>query len=55
MSQYNHLADSEESPPIGRYVALELFITHTMRGYAPYMVEQNDGLFIVHRGERLVA
>lgn len=44
-------ADSEISPPIERHDALNLFIFHQIRGYAPFMLEQDDGTYIVHRGK----
>ena len=50
----NSLDNSVISPPIGLHEALNLFILHQIHGYAPFMFEQDDGTYIVHRGEQVM-
>lgn len=51
MSSNKHHADMEMSHALERADALNLLILYQIRGYLPYMSEQGDGTYIVHRGE----
>ena len=53
MNTHDCTAAIEVSRPLERTDALNLFIIHQLRGHLPYLVEQEDGTYIVHRGERM--
>lgn len=48
-----HALEPETSSPLPVHEALNLLILHQIRGHAPYMEEEKEGAYIVHRGEKI--
>lgn len=55
MSPDDRPEDFEISSPIEQRAALDLYFDLQDRGYLPYLVELDDGSYMVHCGERMAA
>lgn len=53
MTAHDRTENIEISMPLDVHNALNLFLLHQIHGYSPCMVEQDDGTYVVHRGERI--
>jgi len=53
MNNHDCTKGIEISQPLEQRAALDMYFTHLDNGHLPYLVEQDDGTYIVHCGERI--